>query len=138
MRPLFPGLVEVDFDVFGGPASGDDVELSIAIEVREAKVFTRHAVIVDRRLSPVHALWEQFDAEEFDADARARFVHRPPADHDLVLALAEQIAASESVGVDQRIVEHMPAPMVLSRRLWLNIDDQVCSMHRLDRGKETA
>src|SRR5438270_12036268 len=100
MRPLFPGLVEVDFDVFGGASGSDYVELSIAIEVREAKVFTGHAVIVDRRLSPVHALGQQFDAEEFDADARARFVHGAPADHDLVLALTEQIAASESMGID--------------------------------------
>src|SRR6266849_99856 len=90
---LFAGFVEVDFDVFGAAAGGDDVELAIAIEVREAKVFTGHTVIVDGHLSPVHPLGKQSDAEEFDPDAGARLVHGPPADHDLVFALTEQIAA---------------------------------------------
>src|SRR5580765_3457272 len=97
---LFSGFVEVDFDVFGSATGGDDVEFAIAIEISKAKVFAGHAVVIDRHLGPVHALWKQFDAEEFDADASARFVHGPPADDDLIFALAEEVTAGEGVAVN--------------------------------------
>ena len=92
-----PGaFVEIDFHVFGATAGGNDVQLSIAIEVGQAQVFARHGVVVDQRLFPIPALVVEW-SKQLDAHFDVRFSHRAPADHDLIAAQTGQVSAGQGV-----------------------------------------
>ena len=78
-----PALVQINLQVLGGSAGSHDVQFPIAIEIGQRQVLARQRVVINQRLPPVFALGVDW-SKKFDADLDTRFVHRSPADDDLI------------------------------------------------------
>src|ERR1043165_1489183 len=102
-------LIEIVLHVFRSATGCNDVQFPVAIEVRQAKVFTGHGIVVYQRLLPMCPF--RVDREKkFDPDSNTRFAHRTPAYYDLIAPRPGQIPASQSVPVHERGIEQMALP----------------------------
>ena len=117
---------------------GDDVQFSVAIEIRKAKIFASHRVIIDECLPPLPARLVQW-RKKFNPNFDARFVYRPPAGDDLIAAQAKQVATGQRMAIHKRCVDDTATPQRFRVGVrWLEVGDEVRAVHRLDGRDEPA
>src|SRR5262245_34475611 len=89
--------IPIDLHVLGRPAGGDDVELTVPIQVRETQVLASHGVVINQSLAPGRPVlaWR----EQLDPNLHARLAHGAPAHHDLITARPRQVTACDGMTV---------------------------------------
>src|SRR5688572_19076879 len=100
---LSGGFVPVDLHIAGGAAGSDNVRLLVAVEVTDDQVFAVHPGVVDHLLRLQLAL----GIDEVDGDAERL---PPPADSQLLVAVAVEIGPAERVAFGQRRLDLVLGP----------------------------
>ena len=97
MRLAKRSLVEVNLQVVGGAACGDDIGFAVGVEVGDADVLGGHLIVIDQLDFPLRTLFvggiKQFHADFAGASCAA------PTDDDLVAAGAEEVAGGQRVAL---------------------------------------
>ncbi len=105
-------FVEVNFQVIGGAAGGDDVQFAVGVEVGHADVLGGHLVIINEHAFPFRASLVggvvKLDAHLAGAPGAT------PAGHDLVGPGPHEIAGGERVSLVEGVVDDVAVPLAFA------------------------